>query len=96
MIIRYGLTEQLIETIKCQAIDSVLRRQGEQMFDVLQFHLKRYHRITFDPRNQQNISLEHFHKAMCELVGERAASLLLEDIYVELDQLSDMHMNRTK
>lgn len=79
--------------MKCHAIDHVLRRQGERMFDVLQFHLKRYHGIVFDAPDQQVISLERLYRALNELVGERAATLLLEDIYVELDHLSNRHMH---
>ena len=54
--------------------------------------MKHYHRITVDTHDQQVISLERLHKALSKLVGERAATLLLEDIYVELDHLSDRHM----
>ena len=63
------------------------------MFDVLQFHLKHYYRIVFDISNQQAISLERLYRALNELVGERAATLLLEDIYVELDHLSNSNMH---
>jgi hypothetical protein len=62
---------------------------GNQMLDLLKYHLKTKHDISVDANNRLSCSLVELHTALEDLLGEEAADMLLEAIYLELEAISE-------
>jgi hypothetical protein len=54
------------------------------MYILVKFHLKRYYHIKLD----ENTRLDELGFALQHLIGSGAAELIMQDIYVELDELA--------
>jgi hypothetical protein len=71
------------ESLAAIAAGHVLQRLGSAMYTTVKFHLKRYYHIRLD----ENTNLEELGFALQHLLGESAAEVIMQDIYVELDEL---------
>jgi hypothetical protein len=76
------------QRLKLLAVNSVLSRLGEEMVEVLKFHLSHHYSISLGTNEQSSFSLEEFHFALQKLLGEGGANIILEEIRREIDRLS--------
>jgi hypothetical protein len=77
-----------IEVLELAAVNQVLQRLGEEMYDLLKFHLNRYYHIKLDESAHLSCTLEELSNALQKLIGMGATELLVQDIYLEIDTLS--------
>jgi len=88
-----SMTEQQLKALKVIAVSRVLDRLGEQigtkMLQVLNSFLMRELGSTIYANNAFSCSLEELRTALQNIVGEDAADMLLQDIYLEIDRLSE-------
>lgn len=88
-----SMTEQQLKALKVIAVSRVLDRLGEQigtkMLQVLNSFLMRELGSTIDANNAFSCSLEELRTALQNIVGEDAADMLLQEIYLEIDRLSE-------
>lgn len=91
---RWGDTGEMIEQgsslLKPIAISTVMDRLGPSLFGIIRYYRLRNYDIEFDSDGKASCSLEELHSALSGLAGERVATLIIEDIYIELDRLSDL------
>jgi len=69
------------------AANQVLKRLGIDMYNVVQWHLSRHYQIRLAPGDRSSCSLGELNAALQNLIGPGAAELIMQDIYVELDEL---------
>src|SRR5881397_3604255 len=77
-----------IEVLELAAVNQVLQRLGEEMYDPVKFHLNRYYHIKLDESGHLSCTLEELSDALQKLIGMGATELLVQDIYLENDTLS--------
>jgi len=74
--------------IKMVAANQVLKRMGMDMYNVVQWHLSHHYHIRLAPDDKSSYSLEELNTALQNLIGPGAAELIMQDIYLELEELS--------
>jgi hypothetical protein len=87
------MTEQQSKVLSVIAINTVLQKLGEQigtnMLDVLKSFLMRELNGKIVVNNGLSCSLEELRKALQSIVGKDAADMFLQDVYLEIDRLSE-------
>lgn len=84
------MTNQHADVLKTIAIDQVLGGLGPTLANILKYYLEHDHNIVVDSSSGQfACSFERLFAALSSIAGERTAMIILEDIYIELDRLSD-------
>lgn len=87
------MTEKQSKVISVIAINTVLQKLGEQigtnMLDVLKSFLMRELNGKIVANNRLSCSLEELRTALQNIVGEEAADMFLQDVYLEIDRLSE-------
>ena len=78
-------TQNQTEVVRVGAVNRVLQRLGEDLQDVVKFHLSRHYHIKLDESGMVTCSLEELSSALQKLIGQGAAELLMQEIYLELD-----------
>ena len=69
------------------AANYVLKSLGTDMYEVVKFHLRHHHKIWLDEINKPTFTLIDLSHALNHLIGEGAAELIMQDIYIELDSM---------
>ena len=72
------------------AVNIVLQCLGEPMCALITSYLKHHYNTTVTQNGDLTCSLYELNQALEQLMGEDAAQLVLQDIYVEIDALTDM------
>jgi len=80
-------TEELEDVYKVEAANSILGRLGETMLSALKDNLARGYHIRLD--GTSSFSLDYLHLALRELLGERPARWLTDEIQAEITCLLD-------
>jgi len=78
------------ELTKSLAINVVLHSMGERMFALIASYLKSRYGIEMNEEGDLSCSLYELSLALEQLLGENAARLIIQDVYVEIDALADM------
>ena len=76
------------ESLKREAANRVLQRLGEEMIEVVKYHIRRSYAISFDPKDESHFSLDQLHFALSVMLGEGSANSLLNQISQEIKELS--------
>lgn len=69
------------------AANHVLKSLGTDMYEVVKFHLSHHHKIWLDEHDKPTFTLIDLSQALNHLIGEGAAELIMQDIYIELDSM---------
>jgi hypothetical protein len=72
------------------AVNVVLQSLGEQMCSLIISYLMRHYNVTMSESGDLSCPLYELRLALEQLVGKDAAQLVLQDIYVEIDALTQM------
>lgn len=75
------------DSIKRQAANSVLARLGEEMIEVVKYHLRRSYAISFAPNDTSSFSLDQLHFGLSVMLGEGSANNILKQITEEINEL---------
>ena len=75
------------DSVKRQAANTVLARLGEEMIEVVKYHLRRSYAISFDPTDDSPFSLEQLHFGLSLMLGEGHANSLLRQITEEIKEI---------
>ena len=78
------------ETMQRVAVGIVLQSLGEQMCSLIISYPVRHYNVTVSEGGDLSCSLHDLRLALEQLVGKDAAQLVLQDVYVEIDALTDM------
>lgn len=78
-----------VEALKIIAVKKVLGILGEDAINLLRYYLQHDYNISLDSNINCSCSLEQLHLALSRLFGTQAATLLLENVYIEIDRLSE-------
>jgi hypothetical protein len=81
-------TSKQFEPLEAVATNTVLQRLGQDVYEIVKFHLARYHNIKLDQYNRLSCNIVELGAAMQKLIGSYAAELIIQEIYVELDELA--------
>ena len=76
------------DSMKREAANRVLQRLGEEMIEVIKYHLRRSFAISFDPKDNSPLSLEQLHFGLSVMLGEGTANNVLKQITDELKEMS--------
>lgn len=77
----------ITESVKRQAANIVLARLGEEMIEVVKYHLRRSYAISFTPNDDSHFSLDQLHFGLSVMLGEGSANNLLTQISEEINEL---------
>ena len=69
-----------------EAAVKVLDRLGQEMFEVIKYHLKRSYAISFAPDDESPLSLDQLHFALSVMLGDGTANNILKQIADELQE----------
>ena len=84
------MTLRKVDGIRIIAVDTVLEGLGSPLFNIISYYLERDHDIVIRPNaNAQSSSLPEIHRAIGRIAGENAADLILEEVLIEMDRVSD-------
>ena len=75
------------DSIKRQAANTVLARLGEEMIEVVKYHLRRSYAISLGPNDTSMFSLEQLHFGLSVMLGEGSANNILKQITQEINEL---------
>ena len=75
------------DIVKRQAANTVLARLGEEMIEVVKYHLRRSYAISLAPNDNSNFSLDQLHFGLSVMLGEGSANNLLKQIAEEINEL---------
>jgi hypothetical protein len=75
------------ESLKREAANWVLQRLGEEMIEVVKYHLRRSYAISFDPKDPSPMSLDQLHFGLSVMLGEGHANNLLRQITEEIQEM---------
>jgi hypothetical protein len=75
------------DNVKRQAANTVLARLGEEMIEVVKYHLRRSYAISFAPNDASSFSLDQLHFALAVMLGEGSANNILGQITEEINEL---------
>jgi hypothetical protein len=75
------------DIVKRQAANTVLARLGEEMIEVVKYHLRRSYAISLAPNDNSNFSLDQLHFGLSVMLGEGSANNLLKQITEEINEL---------
>jgi hypothetical protein len=81
------------KVLKKIAANIVLQNLGEQMLALVRSHLLSHYNATLDENGDLSCSLYELGPVLEKLVGVIEAERLLQEIYVEIDALTDMSQN---
>jgi hypothetical protein len=84
---------QASDRVKRQAANIVLARLGEEMSDVVKYHLHRSYSISLEPNEQSKFSLDQLHFALSVLLGEGGANNLLNQVTHEIEELKRVQVS---
>lgn len=87
------MTLAVSDRVKRKAANIVLARLGEDMIEVVKYHLRRSYGISFDPDDDSKFSLEQLHFGLSVMLGEGSANNLLPQITAEIKQLMREQMH---
>jgi len=82
------MAEQQLDQIRIIAVKKVLSILGYDIINLLKYHFHKYN-ISLDADSNASCSFEQLYFALSKLLGPSTASLLLEQVYIELDRLAD-------
>ena len=80
------------EGLKREAANKVLHRLGEEMIEVIKYHLRRSYAISFDPKDDSPMSLEQLHFGLSVMLGEGHANELLRQISEEIEEIQSRNV----
>jgi hypothetical protein len=80
------------DTIKRKAANIVLSRLGEEMMEVIKFHLRRSYGISMAADDPSTFSLEQLHFGLSVMLGEGSANNLLRQIADEINESTGTHV----
>ncbi|HKU49572.1 MAG TPA: hypothetical protein VJP79_06455 [Nitrososphaera sp.] len=80
-------TAEPTDDIKRKAVFIALNRLGEEMFEVIRYHLHRSYAISFDPDDPSKFSLEQLHFALSVMLGQGTANNVLRQVTDEIREL---------
>lgn len=75
------------DIVKRQAANTVLARLGEEMIEVVKYHLRRSYAISLAPNDNSTFSLDQLHFGLSVMLGEGSANNLLKQIAEEINEL---------
>lgn len=75
------------DSVKRQAANTVLARLGEEMMEVVKYHLHRSYAISFALNETSKFSLDQLHFGLSVMLGEGTANNILQQIKREIDEL---------
>lgn len=75
------------DIVKRQAANTVLARLGEEMIEVVKYHLHRSYAISLAPNDNSNFSLDQLHFGLSVMFGEGSANNLLKQITEQIHEL---------
>ena len=75
------------DIVKRQAANTVLARLGEEMIEVVKYHLRRSYAISLAPDDNSKFSLDQLHFGLSVMLGEGSANNLLKQITEEINEL---------
>jgi hypothetical protein len=75
------------DNIKRQTANTVLARLGEEMIEVVKYHLRRSYAISLAPNDDSAFSLDQLHFGLAVMLGEGSANNILKQITEELNEL---------
>lgn len=78
-------------SIKRKAANTVLARLGEEMIEVVKYHLRRSYAISLEPNDDSSFSLDQLHFGLSVMLGEGSANNLLRQITEEISELVRTH-----
>lgn len=87
------MAPQASDGIKRKAVNTVLATLGEEMMEVVKYHLRRSYSISLDPNDQSKFSLDQLHFALSVLIGEGGANNLLNQVTHEIEELKRVQVN---
>jgi len=76
------------DSLKRQAANTVLARLGEEMIEVVKYHLRRSYAISLAPNDNSTFSLDQLHFGLSVMLGEGSANNLLRQISEEIHELT--------
>ena len=76
------------ESVKRKAANTVLARLGEEMIEVVKYHLRRSYAISLAPNDNSKFSLDQLHFGLSVMLGEGSANNLLRQITDEINELA--------
>ena len=76
------------EQLKRQAANIVLARLGEEMIEVVKYHLRRSYGISLAPNDDSHFALDQLHFGLSVMLGEGSANNILKQISDELNELN--------
>jgi hypothetical protein len=87
------MSEQTIEIVAINTVlESLCEQIGDHMFDVLRFHLVNEYHLSINENNQLSCSLGELYTALQDSIGKDAASMIIQDVYLKIEELSNMVM----
>gem|GEM_PF-1412934 len=81
------------DKVKRKAANIVLARLGEDMIEVVKYHLRRSYAISFEADDDSKFSLDHLHFGLSVMLGEGTANNLLSQITAEIKSLMQEQMH---
>jgi hypothetical protein len=75
------------DDVKRQAANTVLARLGEEMIEVVKYHLRRSYAISLAANDGSHFSLDQLHFALSVMLGEGSANNILKQIIEEINEL---------
>ena len=78
------------ELIKIAAVKKVLKSLGEGTYSLINQYVMNVYGISFDViEGNGSYSLEQLREALDNLLGEQSTKIILECVYLQLDEFSD-------
>ena len=81
------------DSVKRKAANTVLSRLGEEMIEVVKYHLRRSYAISFAPEDESKFSLDQLHFGLCVMLGEGSANNILSQITHEIEEITQGQMH---
>ena len=78
------------DNIKRQAANTVLARLGEELTEVVKYHLRRSYAISLAPNDGSTFSLDQLHFALAVMLGEGSANNILKQISEEINEIGNV------
>lgn len=81
------------DSVKRKAANTELARLGEEMIEVVKYHLRRSYAISFALEDESKFSLDQLHFGLCVMLGEGSANNLLSQITQEIEEIMREQMH---
>ncbi len=87
------MPSEVSDSVKRHAANTVLDRLGQEMSEVVRFHLRRSYAISFSPDDDSKFSLDQLHFGLSVMLGEGHANNLLRQVTEEIKGLTRQQMH---